>query len=158
MRLRRENGIRHALQAGPVGSAQVVNRADEIGASEKIIGCKETKNDCADPGSDEAFDSLLRAELDQLSTTEGDATDIGKDIIATSFKRSISHSRFRNADQARKEDNRTCSGRGHSVSTKDGSLHHRSNHTSYLHDESGRLFEKLAYRHAANGRKRWAML
>lgn len=98
MRFRRENGIRYALQAGPVGSTQVVNRTDEIGASDKIISCKEGKNDCTDPGSDKAFDSLLRAELDQLSTAEGDATDIGKDIIATSFKRSVSHSRFRSAD------------------------------------------------------------
>ena len=103
VRFRRENGIRHALQAGPVGSAQVVNGTDEIGASDEIMSCKEAKNDCADPGSDEAFDSLLRAKLDQLGTAEGDATDIGKDIIATGFKRSVSHCRFRYADQARKK-------------------------------------------------------
>ena len=151
MRFRRENGVRHALQAGPVGSAQVVNRADEIGASDEIMSCKETKNDCADPGSDEAFDSLLRAELDQLCTAEGDATDIGKDIVATGFKCSVSHCRFRIAGRARKEDNRTCFGKDHSVFPKDGSLDHRSKRIAYLHDESGRLFEKLAYRHAANG-------
>src|ERR1700734_1068320 len=82
------------------------------------MSCKEAKNDCADPGSDEAFDSLLRAKLDQLGTTESDAANIGKDIIATGFKRSVSHCGFRNADQARKEDSRTCSGRDHSVSRK----------------------------------------
>ena len=54
------------------------------------MSCEEPKNDCADPGSDEAFDSLFRAELDQLGTAKGDATDIGKDIVATSFKRSVS--------------------------------------------------------------------
>src|SRR5207253_2284260 len=109
---------RHALQAGPVGSAQVVNGADEIGAPNEIMSYKETKNDCADPGSDEAFDSLLRAEFDQLGTAEGNATDIGKDIVATGFKRSISHCRSRIVDQARKEDNRTCFGKDHSVSRR----------------------------------------
>ena len=46
------------------------------------MGGEETKNDCADPSSDEAFDGLLWAKLDQLGTAEGDPAKISKNIVA----------------------------------------------------------------------------
>jgi hypothetical protein len=64
------------------------------------MGCKESENDCADPGSNEALDGLLRTELDQLGAAEGDAAQICKDVITDDesgglFKKSgyIGHSK-----------------------------------------------------------------
>ena len=77
-----ENRIRHTLQARPIGSTQVVDWAYKIGALDKIVSCQESENGCADPSSDEAFDSLLRTEFDQLSPAEGNSTKVGKNVVA----------------------------------------------------------------------------
>lgn len=58
-----------------------VDGADEVLVASQKIGQTETKDDCEEPCSYEALDGFLRADLDQLSATKGDTTDVGEDVV-----------------------------------------------------------------------------
>ena len=76
-----EDGVGGAFQPGPEVGAEVVDRADEVLVAHEDVGHKEAEDDGADPGADEAFDSLFGGELDQLGAAEGDAADVGEDVV-----------------------------------------------------------------------------
>ncbi|KAJ8126312.1 hypothetical protein O1611_g7326 [Lasiodiplodia mahajangana] len=53
-----------------------------LGQEEQHVGQQEAPDDGHDPGADEALDGLLGRELDQLGAAEGDAADVGEDVVA----------------------------------------------------------------------------
>jgi hypothetical protein len=55
---------------------------DEVTMLHHKVGKKIAKDDGENPSSQEAFDSLLWRQFNQLSTTKGDATDISEYVIS----------------------------------------------------------------------------
>ena len=58
-----------------------VDGADEVIVAHQDVGHGEAEDDGQDPGSHEAFDGLFRRELDQLRAAEGDAANVGEDVV-----------------------------------------------------------------------------
>lgn len=80
--LRQEGRVRFALEAGEDVGAEVVDGADEVLGAHQHVGQQAAPDDGHDPGADEALDRLLGGELDQLGAAEGDAADVGEDVVA----------------------------------------------------------------------------
>ncbi len=78
---RRKDGVGCAFQSGPEVCAEVVDRADEVFVAHEDVCHEEAEDDGADPGADEAFDGFFRGELDELGAAEGDAADVGEDVV-----------------------------------------------------------------------------
>ena len=76
-----EDRVGGALEAGPEVGAEVVNGADEVLVAHQDVGHEEAEDDGADPGADEALDGFLGGELDELGAAEGDAADVGEDVV-----------------------------------------------------------------------------
>lgn len=58
-----------------------VDWTDEVFVAHQEVRHGEAEDDGQDPGSDKAFDGLFGGELDQLSAAEGDAADVGEDVV-----------------------------------------------------------------------------
>jgi hypothetical protein len=76
-----EDGVGFAFKASEDVGTEIVDRADEVLGAHQNVGEAERKDDGKDPGADEAFDSLFRTDLDELSTTESNTTEVCKDIV-----------------------------------------------------------------------------
>lgn len=64
-----------------VSADTYVDGADEVFVAHQDVGHAEAEDDRQDPGSHEAFDGLFRRELDQLRAAEGDAANVGEDVV-----------------------------------------------------------------------------
>lgn len=80
--LGQEGRVRLALEAGEDVGAEVVDRADEVLGAHQHVGQQAAPDDGHEPGADEALDGLLGGELNQLGAAEGDAADVGEDVVA----------------------------------------------------------------------------
>lgn len=58
-----------------------VDWTDEIFVAHQDVGHGEAEDYGQDPGAHKAFDGLFGGELDQLRAAEGDAADVGEDIV-----------------------------------------------------------------------------
>ena len=65
---------------GPID--QYVYWADEILVPHQNVRHDKTEDDCTYPRADETLDSLLGRKLNELGTTEGNATDVGENVIS----------------------------------------------------------------------------
>ncbi len=80
--VRQEGRVRFAREAGEDVGAEIVDGADEVLGAHQDVGQHDAPEDGHDPGSDEALDRLLGRQLDQLGAAEGDAADVGEDVVA----------------------------------------------------------------------------
>ena len=76
-----EDGVGHTLQPGEDGGAEVVDGADE-----ELVLCEEVRGEHApddgeEPGTQETLPRLLGGDLDQLVAAEGDAAEVGEDVV-----------------------------------------------------------------------------
>lgn len=55
--------------------------ADEVFVPHQYIRHGKSEDDRTDPRSDKTLNSLLRRQLDELGTAEGNATDVGENIV-----------------------------------------------------------------------------
>jgi hypothetical protein len=76
-----EDGVGHALEAREDGGAQVVDGADEEFVLCEEVRCDYAPDDGEEPGAQEAFPGFLGRDLDQLVPAEGDAAEVGEDVV-----------------------------------------------------------------------------
>ena len=55
--------------------------ADEVFVPHQYVRHGKSEDDCTDPRSNKTLNSLLGWKLDELGTTEGNATDVGEDVV-----------------------------------------------------------------------------
>ena len=58
-----------------------VDGTDEVFVAHKHIGYAEAKDNGTDPSPDEAFYGLFGGQFDELRTTKGDSTNVGKYVV-----------------------------------------------------------------------------
>lgn len=85
--LRNEGRVRDTLETGQNVRTEIIDGANEVFVAHQHVGHKETKDDRADPSTNETLHSLLRRQLNQLSTSEGDTTDVGENVIGDDKRR-----------------------------------------------------------------------
>lgn len=78
---RGEDGVGLAFEAGEDVGAEVVDGADEELVLREEVGCDDGPDDGEEPGADEALPGLLGRDLDQLVPPEGDAAEVGEDVV-----------------------------------------------------------------------------
>lgn len=79
--LRNEDRVRDTFETSHDVGTKVVDGTDEIFVPHQHVGHEVAENDGADPGTNEALNSLLRRQLDQLGATKSDSADVGKDVV-----------------------------------------------------------------------------
>lgn len=77
-----KDGVWCALETSEDVGSEVIDRADEVFVTHQDVGHQEAKDQSADPGPHEAFDSLLGREFDELGTPECYAADVGEDVVS----------------------------------------------------------------------------
>ena len=55
--------------------------ADEVFVSHQYICHGKSEDDCTNPRSNKTLNSLLGRKLDELGTTEGNATNVGENVV-----------------------------------------------------------------------------
>lgn len=58
-----------------------IDRADKVAIADQDICHRVTEYDGENPGPDKTFNCLFGRELDELCTAEGDAANVGEDVI-----------------------------------------------------------------------------
>lgn len=76
-----EHLVGHALKASQDICSQIINRADEVLVAHQPVSQEITEDNGADPRAEETLNGLLGRQLDQLSTSKCNTTDIGEDIV-----------------------------------------------------------------------------
>ena len=76
-----EDGVRLAFEAGENVCAKVVDRTDEELVLRKEMSCEDAPDNGKEPGAEETFPRLLGRDLDQLMAAEGDAAEVGEDVV-----------------------------------------------------------------------------
>jgi len=87
VRLGQEDGVGVAIKAVEDIGAKVRRRADEVLGPQKDVGQEHGEDGGHDPGTHEALDCLLRRDLDELGTSEGDTANIGENIVGDDQRR-----------------------------------------------------------------------
>ena len=64
-----------------VGQGFYIYWADEVFVPHQYVRHSKSEDDRTDPRSNKTLNSLLRRKLDELGTTEGNATDVCKNVI-----------------------------------------------------------------------------
>lgn len=86
-RVRLEDRVRFALEAGENVGPKIGNGADEVLGAHEEVGQAKGENDRHDPGADKTLHRLLRRQFDQLRATESDTADVGEDIVGDDERR-----------------------------------------------------------------------
>lgn len=81
VRVRLEDRVRVALEPREDVGAEVVDWADEVLVLHEDAGQQEGPDEGAEPGAGETLDGLLGGQLDELGAAEGDAADVGEDVV-----------------------------------------------------------------------------
>lgn len=79
--LRNEGRVRDTLKTGQNVRTEIIDGANEVFVAHQHVGHEETEDDGADPSTNETLHSLLRRQLNQLSTAEGNTTDVSENVI-----------------------------------------------------------------------------
>jgi len=79
--LRDKDRVWRAIETGGDVGAEIVHRTCEVCAAHKDVGEEEAHQDCADPCSNEAFNSLLWRQLDELCLSKGNSTDVCENVV-----------------------------------------------------------------------------
>ena len=79
--LRDEGGVGFAVQPREDVGTKVVDGADEVLGLHHEVGQEDAEDDRHDPCAHEALNRLLRRQLDELGAAEGDAADVGEDVV-----------------------------------------------------------------------------
>lgn len=76
-----EHGVVFAVgEVGNVG-AQVLRGTDKVVGGQAPVDKQQRPDHGADPGTDKPFNGLLGRQLNELSAAEGDATEVGEDVV-----------------------------------------------------------------------------
>lgn len=76
-----EDWVWLTLKAGPNVRSEVLDWTDEVAVADQDVGHKCANDDCAEPGSNKSFNSLLGGDFDELGSAEGDTADVGKYVV-----------------------------------------------------------------------------
>jgi hypothetical protein len=73
-------GVEKGTERGRI-QGTYIDGTDKVLVSHEYVRHGEAEDDGQDPCADEAFDCFLGRELDELGAAEGDAADVGEDVI-----------------------------------------------------------------------------
>ena len=76
-----EHLVGHALEASQDIRSQIIDWADEVLVLHQHVGHEKSEDNGTDPRAEEALDGLFGRQLNQLSASKGNTTDIGENII-----------------------------------------------------------------------------
>ena len=76
-----EDRVRRAFESGQEVCAQISDGTDEVLVSHHEVREGIAEDDSEEPGSDKTLDGLFGRELDELGAAEGDAADVGEDVV-----------------------------------------------------------------------------
>lgn len=79
--LGQEDGVDLALEASEDIGSKIIDWTDKVFVAHQEVGQGETEKNGETPSSEETFDSLLGADLDQLCAAKGNTANVCKDIV-----------------------------------------------------------------------------